>query len=177
MFKMLTRGILLAWIYSVTHTEFYAYHQSSQGLTSKGPAIQKLFKIKSFIKLVSISQSNFGRQLTAKFLVTCLCSIFLANGLILILLLLGGGVGVVVRIQSSMGSIAPTNIAFKNSSQSYASALMFWVNGSEIKLYSLLEMILLTETKCEVFAVMGEFQRVRDNCEPFQSNVLPSFSS
>ena len=48
---MLTRGILFAWKYSVTHTKLYTFHQNSNGLTSKGPAIQKS-KMKIFIKLV-----------------------------------------------------------------------------------------------------------------------------
>ena len=52
MFKMLTRDMLYAWKYSVTHTKFYAFHQSSNGLTSKSPAIEKS-KMKLFIKLVS----------------------------------------------------------------------------------------------------------------------------
>ena len=33
--------MLFALKYSVTNAKFYAYHQSSKGLTSKGPAIQK----------------------------------------------------------------------------------------------------------------------------------------
>ena len=49
MFKMLTRGMLFAWKYSVTHAKFYAYHQSPKGLTSNGPAIQKSSKMKLFI--------------------------------------------------------------------------------------------------------------------------------
>ena len=39
MFKMLTRGMLFAWKYSLTHKKLYVFHQSSKGLTSKGPAI------------------------------------------------------------------------------------------------------------------------------------------
>ena len=37
--------MLFAWKYSLTHTKFHAYHQSSKGLTSKGPAIQKSSKM------------------------------------------------------------------------------------------------------------------------------------
>ena len=53
MFQMLTRGILFAWKYSITYTKFYVYHQSSKGLTSKGPAVQKSSKVKRFIIIVS----------------------------------------------------------------------------------------------------------------------------
>ena len=71
----------------------------------------------------------------------------MANGIILILLFfyMSVGVGVVARIKSSRGSFAPTIFAFNTSRQSYVTALMFWVNGSEIRLKSSLGMILLTE--------------------------------
>ena len=51
MFKMLTRGMLFAWKNSVTHTKFYAYHQSFT--TSKDATVQKSSKMKVFIIIVS----------------------------------------------------------------------------------------------------------------------------
>ena len=53
MFKVLTRGMLIAWKYSLTHTKFFAYNQGSKALTSKGSAIQKSSKMKLFIIIVS----------------------------------------------------------------------------------------------------------------------------
>ena len=73
-------------------------------------------------------------------------SLFYFSGkwLILILFLICVGAGIVARTQSSRGSIAPANIAFNKSYWSYAPALIFSVNGSKIKLKSLLEIMLLT---------------------------------
>ena len=56
-------------------------------------------------------------------------------------------VGVVNGLQSSRGSIAPANFASNNSCYPYVPALIFWVNGSDIRLQSLLEMMLLTENQ------------------------------
>ena len=72
-------------------------------------------------------------------------SLFYFSGkwLILILFLVCVGAGIVARTQSSRGSIAPTNTAFNKSYWSYVPALIFSVNGSKIKLKSLLEIMLL----------------------------------
>ena len=56
---------------------------------------------------------------------TCSCSISLTKGLIILLSFLYAEVNVIARIQSSRGSITPTNFAFNTSYWSYAPALIF----------------------------------------------------
>ena len=69
-------------------------------------------------KFQSRRESSYDQNLTDKIsniLVTYSCSICLTNGLILILFLLCVGVGIVASIQSSRGSVAPTDFAFNTS--------------------------------------------------------------
>ena len=146
---------------SITLTRFYAYHQSQ--ITSKGSEVQKTSKVKLFSIKVSalktfccysyiserersISRSNFDRPATANCFSDMLQFYFFDKwfdtSFVFFYML-----GLVLSLEYKASGVVSHQLTFRLTPVTGRMHLpkFFCVNGSEIRLKSSLEMILLTE--------------------------------